>query len=260
VGQYPNPYSPPDFPGGLGQSPPNPLAPARRVAIMLFVIAALALLNATCTGISTLSHSDEQIDEVLKVLPKTPQGPLFTASMVRTVQIASAVIMFVGGAVLLLLGIFVRRANKAALVFATILCGLALALVGICELAYVLGALFINPMFGIFACMGLIPVSMLGLTVLWLVQALRALPAMEAARQRGSADSAAYQNYGPAGGGYAPGIVPPPGDYGQPYGMPGPGGTQSPGYGAMPAKPPADQGPPVRHPPLPPDEPGGKAE
>jgi hypothetical protein len=220
---------------------------------MLLVIGALGILMGMCTGVVVLTFTAEQFQIASEQFAKNASGvPRLSASVLRILYTAVAVASLGVGAILIVLGIFVRRASKVASVFAIILCGLALLYLCVNELALVLGALG-NPIIAVGACVFLVPIILLGLTTMWLMQVLKGLPHIEAARQQRVAHYASAQQqqqaYGqaPHGYGYPPGLQP---GYGQP-----PVGAPPIGYGAIPPPMPGQPtGPPVRHPPLPPDQ------
>jgi hypothetical protein len=259
VGQYPSPYSPPNPPTNLNYASgfPDLMAPARRASIMMFVIGAMSLLLGLCSGAVVAMAQGAQYQALAQQFAKSSQGPPPSESVLRTIYAALAIISAVAGIVLIVLGIFVRRASKVAMVFSVILCGMALLWLGISELSGLIQALG-NPVVAIGACVMLVPLATVGLTTMWLIQALKALPHLEAARQQwqaqytASRQQQAFYQGGPA---YGQVQTPPPGYPQQPYGGYNPGTPPGIGYGAMPPAPQPDpNAPPVRHPPLPPDQ------
>jgi hypothetical protein len=109
-------------------------------------------------------------------------GGMSAERFVRIFYTIASVFSLVIGGVLILLGGFVRRASKASVVIATIICGLA-------SVYFVLSVLqgarlgLGGDMMSLFGgCFLLVPLSLFGLATLWLVQLLRALPGIQAAR------------------------------------------------------------------------------
>jgi hypothetical protein len=251
----PSPYSPPPQPPiGLSysRSGPDPLAPARRASTMLFVLGGLALLLGLCTGLFVASVTTEQLQLVADQFGKNAPGAagVLTPRLIRFLYIGMAIAGCVIGPWFILLGYFVRRASKAACVFSAIACGLLLLWMVMNLLSSVLMGVGGNPIGLVSACVGIIPVVLLGLTMTWLMQTLRALPQIQAMREHWQTNYTAAQqqqqiyNQGSTVYGHV-GI--PPANYGQ----------QGYGYGAPPVvggQPQQPDRPPVRHPPLPPDQ------
>jgi hypothetical protein len=260
--QYPSPYSPPPFSPGAGGAPygPNPLALARRAAILLFVLGALGMLLGLCIGPMVWVVPMDQVlaQSGMRQPENLPQG-VSMEQIMRITYTVVAVILFITGAVLAFLGIFVRRGNRGAMITAAVIAGLAILWFMLNVAGSALFALGGNPSALMGAVVGLVPLSLFGLLMSWLLKALKQLPQVDRARQQDAyyaQQQAQYwqsqqqqyqQQYQPpqgAGYGY------PPAQYGQ-------GQTPPPsGYGTQPPANPGQQPSPdmgsVRHPPLPP--------
>jgi hypothetical protein len=252
----------------MGYAPPVPdlMAPARKASVAMFILAGLCIMMGVCSGLAVAVPKEQlklMIDaqQLKKNMPpmQLPAGweleDIFHV-MYAVVAIAGVVL----GIIVLALGVLVRRANKVAAVFAAIICGLLALLMGLLTVNDLIMAVTGNPIAIIGICVGIIPFALFGLITLWLMQLLKSLPQIEAARRQWAAYNAAAQQqqqaYGqPYGYGYPtapqPGYGQPPGGYAHP-----PAGAPPVGYGTLPP-PPAqggESGPPVRHPPLPPDQ------
>ena len=155
-----------------------------------------------------------------------------------------------------ILGVLVRNANRIALVLSVVVC-FSFVVVELLSLAFGCGGISVVAA-GV-GCTGLLPAIAVGIAGAWLIQMLKALPHLEAARQQWQAYYAASQQqqqaYGQGAYGYGYPPAQPPGYGPPPAGAPPMGGQPSIGYGAIPPVAPGESGgPPVRHPPLPPDQ------
>jgi hypothetical protein len=238
VSQYPSPYLPPQLPYTSAPAPegPAPAGPARKAAILLFVLGGLGAAMGLCMGslIWVVPSESPQMQKLVEQLVRTQQIPPLGISADRLVRITYTVLGLISiaiGIVLVVLGFFVRRAGKAATVTATILCGLATLYVTVNVLVAGRLGLAGDTMALLGGCLALVPLSLFGLATLWLVQLLRALPGIQAARRqyRSQFNQSQHQQW----------------QYNsnQPGGMPGYGGYAPPvGPGQMPVAPPSGQG------------------
>jgi len=128
--QYPNPYPPP--PGAPGfdyyrpMPPRDPLAPAKRASVMLFVLGGLAVLGGLCIGtivwIMPLDQVINQAKDSLspQQLSQLPPG-MSLEHLVRIVYTVLAVLGVGFGVLLLGLGPAVRRGRRGATITAIVL-------------------------------------------------------------------------------------------------------------------------------------------
>jgi hypothetical protein len=263
LSQYPSPYSPPPYSPGFGNTPPgpDPLGPARRAAILLFVLGAFGMLLGLCFGPMVWVLPIDQAFAQSGVRP--PENLPSGVTLLQTLRIAYTVVlvvMFLAGAMFTLLGFFVRRGSRRATITACVFSGLALLWFGLNAAGSLVMGLSGNPMAFLGTAMNLVPFGLFGLLLSWLLQVLKRLPQMQLARQQQEyyyQQQAQYpqmqQPYpqAPPGSGYGP-----PAGYGQEQAAPQWGqAPASPGYGAQPpssqAHVPNNTGS-VRHPPLPP--------
>jgi hypothetical protein len=269
VSQYPSPYSPPpqqQFPNYYSPAGPDPRGPARRASILMFVLGALGLLCGVGMGLMAAVVTPQQF-------AATPQAAKIQQIEVQLgmpiQQLLGIVAAAVGIPALLfvILGFFVFRGGKVAMILSIVLTGITLLLLALNLLSGLAGG-GADAMAG--ACMIGVPTVLCVLLLVWLSQALRAAPTLAAMGQQYQAQYAqhqqqyqAYQQQQP-GYGYGPQQQPPYGQQQPQYGQQQPGyGQQQPGYGQQP---PQGQGPvypqqpgsappdtgSVRHPPLPP--------
>jgi type II secretory pathway pseudopilin PulG len=276
VSQYPSPYQPVNYYGP--PSAANPLAPARRASILMFVLGTLGLL----CGLFMLLAGAVLTPARVAASPQAAQIQQAEAQLGMPIEkIAQLVAAMMGlpALLFLILGFFVYRGSKVGIILSLILTGITLLFLAVDLIAGALGgAANATGM-----CIMSISIILSGLLFAWLIQAIRASSAVTAMAQQYQAQYAYHQQQLQAyqqQGGYGCGQQQQP--YGQQpqYGQP-PAHGQQPNYGQQPdygqppqAAPPAGpqygvppQGPPaapqtppqsplgadsVRHPPLPP--------
>jgi hypothetical protein len=248
VSQYPSPYTPPPYVGGMNYSGGggDPRGPFRRAGVLLIVLGALGLLAGLCITASLAMVPFDQVIAQSGMPPEAFNG--YTPQALKMVALIGFGLIALAGLVFLLLGVFVFRASRGAALGAAVITGLALGLGALWMLsAFVAAATQRIPQMALAICVFSIPMLLLILTMLFLVQALRAgnvrqmtqqqyLAQMWQMHQQASQNPPGYgYGYGQGGYGYAP-----------PQGAPPPGA-------AAPPPSPAPEPPSVRHPPLPPD-------
>lgn len=247
--QYPNPYQPPS--PGFDQYRPagaDPLAPARRASIMLFVLGGLGL--ACGLGLGTMvwmAPTDVLVKQLQATmnpgqLSQLPPGWTIE-TFAHVAYTAAAILIVVGGIVMLLVGFFARRGGRGASVAGIVICALvilwlAVNLVG--SLVQTLRAPGAQAAGAV--VFGVVCIAAFALTLAWLVQAARAAPMVAWNRQRMQAQYGHYEQQYAA---YQQPAPPPPG-YGYGY-----------GYGAVPPPPQAPAAQPPPGPLPPPADPSG---
>lgn len=174
MSQYPFPYSPP--PSGTEHlqyySPPaDPLGPAKRASILMFILGGMFMACGTCAlGLVALPW-DQVPPEQMQALD---QLEIQLGIPAKTAFIILGVIALTPGILFLSLGFFVRRGGKGASITATILTGLILV-----YLVYELIIALMNPgmMQGNGAgglCLSGLMIGLFTLLMVWLIQAIKA--------------------------------------------------------------------------------------
>jgi hypothetical protein len=178
MSQYPSPYNTPQF-GQFGFDPAaGLLAPARRAAILMFVLGGLGVACGVCTGAFAAMGPIDQIIQRAKIqFPSNMDVP--PEQLFRIIIGTIAVISLLQAIVMIILGVFVRRGGIGSIVTSIVLCVLILLML----VVQALGALFRG---GIGQLQGLvfliIALGLYGLLLTWLIQAARAAPAVRAMR------------------------------------------------------------------------------
>ena len=175
MSQYPNPYSGPPLPpqGGypMGyaspQLPVDPLAPARRASLMMFILGTLGLLCGVCMGVVAVMPIEQMMAQQGTSLPPLPPGMSY--SMLPKLFGAIAILAVIASVAQLILGVYVRKASAGASV-----CGIVLAALFV--LYFVANTIFAaiggQGMAAMAVSLGLSAVSIFQLVLL--IQALRA--------------------------------------------------------------------------------------
>ena len=248
--QYPNPYQPPPGAPGLQYYPPgpprDPLAPARRASVMLFILGGLGLACGLCIGIAAWMVPAEALVEQLRSGPTANQlnqlPPGWTAEgLARAAYTVAAVLILVSGMTFAILGLLVRRGGRGASITGIVLCTLMMLwillnlLLGLTQIGRAPAVQIV-----VMLVFGGSLVAAAGFTIAWLAQAARAAPLMAWYRQQMQAQYWHYQQQQPA---YSQRGAPPPG-YGYGYGQAPPSASQQ-----APAPPSSDGAPPPPPPP-----------
>jgi hypothetical protein len=245
VSQYPSPYPPgpqPQYPLGYGYPTPagDPRRPARRAAVLMWIISGLMIASGACCGVmgSVVSSQAAQLP------PETRQQMEQLETQLRQLGRISFPALIIGAGVGLIvfaigqaiLAYFVRRGGMGAVLTALIVTG------AICLFLLVftiLGAISsaANPQVAAGICVYIVPLALFILQFVWLIQAMRRAPEIgnQQAQYR-----AAYAQYEQNQQLY---MQPPPGGYG--YGYPAPPPPQQ----APVPLPPQEPAPPPPQPP-----------
>lgn len=226
--QYPNPYQPPAGAPGFNYyrpAGPDPLAPARRASVLLFVLGGLAVLGGICAGlIAWVVPLDQIINQAQSSLTPQQLSQLPPGmSLEHLVRIGYTVLAVLGvgfGVLLLCLAPFVRGGGRGATITAIVV----FLLVGLLCLFDLLSAL--AQLAGGAVATGIVSLVFVavvgGLIILALVllfQAMRTSGYAAWHRQQMQAQYWHYQQQQavytqqpttPAGYGYGYGSVPPP--------------------------------------------------
>jgi hypothetical protein len=202
-------YPPPPPPYGYGydpyaQPPGDPLAPAKRAGLMMFLLGGLLLLCGVCVGTFAMTVPMEQfIKESGVVLPQTPPG-VSVEELMQLGYVTIGVGSLIAGGLLVLLGIFVRKGGTGAAVTSIILVSLLLLVCGIFLLASLV-QMGRQPGSSAGVCVMMIPAALLLVTLITLVQAAKAGPQLAAMQQQRQFQMWQYQQQQQAyqQGGYA---------------------------------------------------------
>ena len=219
MSQYP--YMPPQPPGSY---PPmgygyyeDPLLPARRASVMLFVVGALTMLLGTCAGL------------MLITLPELMKNPEFTANLNNTPGLTldtlkealqySVAIGLALGLLMILLGVFTRRGSMPAIITAIILTSLLILVQVVRVLQVAMAGATMSANGSVLAgavCGSFVPLVLFGVQLALLIGAVRGAARAKAMREQ---QQGMPYGYGMPGGPpygqppmnpYAGGYVPPP--------------------------------------------------
>jgi hypothetical protein len=181
--QYPPNYQPPPqqppHPGYQNyyyQPPPDPLAPAKRASILMFVLGGLSLCCGMCIGIfafipwQQIVASSPDLAQMQSEFDKLP----FTPNMLFAIM---AVIALAPGVLYIILGLFLRKGSMIAAITSIVL---TLLWVLMCLLSIVtsfarLGAGRMSSAGGGNACVVFVCLALAILLLVWLVQAVKAI-------------------------------------------------------------------------------------
>lgn len=198
MSQYPSPYQPPtpqlqgpmDYygnpAGGAG------LSRANRAGVLLVLLAGFTFVGALCCAGFGAMLPQMMAENPQAMADMPPQVRNLTPKMWQMTVLVMAGLMIVLAMVLGVLGYFVRKASKGAMIGAIIVCALVLVYFGINLLAGLAGISGGGPQAMAGACVLVVPVVVFGLQVLWLVQAL---PDANAAARMRDAYAQQYWQY-----------------------------------------------------------------
>ena len=248
VSQYPPPYQQPPYPGqgsfDYYRQGVNPLGPARRASVLMFVLCGLGLLCGAFITFAGVIMTPEMIAQSPNSADFQEFERQFSGISIRAVMIAMGVFCRLPSILYGIMGFFVRSGKMAPVVLSMVLTGI-MVLLGLFGLLSVLVSGARNPAAlpgGI--CMVGIPLVLSIVLLVTLIQALRAAPTVAAAQQQFQAQYwQSMQQQQAAQLGYGYGM--PQSGYG--YGAPPP--TQPP---APPGQAPVDYQAPLMPPPPPP--------
>ena len=177
----PAPYTPPSqYAAGYDYYQNDPLAPARRAGMLMYLIGGVGLLSSfCCIGMGAMlptlmAQQPEAFAEVQQIPQATPEF------IQRSLFIFGGII-FIGGIGLILLGRFVRDGSKGAIITSMVLSILATLLLVI-WLLFSAATLLSPPgphTFGL--CFLIVPLALFILLVVWLISALRGVDRAAAA-------------------------------------------------------------------------------
>jgi small-conductance mechanosensitive channel len=210
MSQYPSPYNTP-YPGNYGYDPAaGLLAPARRAAILMFILGGLSLACSVCLGsVLKLAPLDQMIQERHFEIPDSANLGMTPEQIMRIFIGVVAVLALVKAIVTIILAIFVRRGGIGSIVTSIVLFVLVLLVILLqlsgSALQAARGAPGQLPVVAGF----LVAIALYGLLLTWLFQAARAAPAVRAMRTQSQLWQMQQQQQMYGQGGYAPPPPPP---------------------------------------------------
>lgn len=236
MSQYPPPNTPP-FDYARPNQPVDPshplLAPARRAAVLMFILGGLVVVCGLCFGVAGWIIPSETLVPASGLDPaqlqKIESSGMSVSSFLHLVFSCAGVIALVAGVSLLVLGMNVRRGRRGAIVAAMVICGL-ITLYLLVNFAVVCGKFISQPDTGFVAnlAVAIAVIAAFGLLLACLYQALQACAKV---RSLQSYDHGPYgvgtTPYSPAGTMPLPPTLGPAGPY-APNTATGPGGPAFP--------------------------------
>ena len=213
--QYPSPYQPPPPPGFYDYYRPyhGELGAARRAGVLLIILGALGMLFGFCVGAVMWSGTGDQVIQQLVHQPgvtfPTPPEGMTIEQVLRIGMTVFGGVCALAGLLMLILGLFVRRGSRGAMVTSIILLGILSLLMAVQIVSAVVQGTSQGMISG---CVGIFIVGTFVLTMVWLFQGLRTQGQARFQQQQYQAQYLYHQQqqqaYGQAGYGYGP---PPPG-------------------------------------------------
>jgi hypothetical protein len=210
MSQYPSPYNTPQF-GNYGFDPAaGLLAPARRAAILMFVLGGLSLACSVCVGsIATLAPIDRILRERNFQIPDSANLGMPADQLIRIFLVTMAVLALLKGIVMIVLAIFVRRGGIGSIITSIVIGVLVLLLLLLQAAAALVQAARGAPGQGVSLLLIIVAIGLYGLLVSWLFQAARAAGAVRAMRTQSQLWQFQQQQMYPQGGYGAPPPPPP---------------------------------------------------
>jgi hypothetical protein len=209
VSYYPQPFPPPQEPFRFDFSRyprGDPLAPARRASIALWVIGGLGLLCGVCAGIGVWIIPSDQLAAQMPRLTAEQQKQLGNVDAETILRIGFTVIgisALAVGLTMVVTAAFVRRGSRGAAVVAIVACSLTLLWSIVTVLASVVQMIGGNAASALTGLFWVVLGAALVVTVRWLVQTFRA-GSMASSWQLWHAQVWQYQQQQQPGYGYGP--------------------------------------------------------
>jgi hypothetical protein len=189
MSQYPSPYYPPNVPpphmpyGG----PVDVLAPAKRASILMFILGPLLLCCGGCLLSMPTLLANAPADQTQQLLDRVQSTYHAPPELVFRMM---GIIFLMPGLAFFILAFFVRRGGKVAAILSAVLAGVGLAF-------SVIGLLvnFMHPTADIVSgiCLQGFVIAVLGLLLVWLIQAASQSSQIKAAQQQYLAQYYQYQ-------------------------------------------------------------------
>jgi hypothetical protein len=206
MSQYPSPYNTP-YPGNYGFDPAaGLLAPAKRAAILMFVLGGLNLACGACVGVfARIGPIDQLVARANVQLPPDLNMP--PEQLFRIFLGILAALSLLHAIAMIILAVFVRRGGIGSIVTSIVLCVLVLLLLAMQGIGAVVRGAAGQPQGLIFFVIG---IGLYGLLFAWLIQAARAAAAVKTMRMQSQLWQIQQQQQMYGQGGYAPPPPPPP--------------------------------------------------
>jgi hypothetical protein len=207
LSQYPSPYTPPTpEPGYYGSyGYPDLLAPAKRASILMFVIGGLSSLCGVCVlGLGALVPMDQlNSPEMAEMQRKMAEVGI----SMRALFIVAGIVMLLPGLLFTVLGFFVRRGGRGAIITSIVFTSLAILWFALNAIVTAVSSRNEPPsqvVGGV--CVSGIALALTILLLAWLVQAIRnsSQIGMMAAQQQAQYWQYQQQQYYAQGGYGAP--------------------------------------------------------
>jgi hypothetical protein len=164
--------------GGMPQR--DPLAPAKRASILLYVLGGLALAGGLCCGVigAMMPQLLQQQPQLMEEMQNASGGQM-TPEIMQVALVVVAGVVLVAGVLQLVLGFFVRKGGKGAIITAMVIGVIAVLYLAFTVIRTVVvgagagnGAQMAGNLTGAL-CVGGIPLLLYGLLLFWLGQALK---------------------------------------------------------------------------------------
>jgi hypothetical protein len=209
MSQYPSPYSPPPYAQqpGYYPVPSDPLAPAKRASVIMFVLGPLTALMGGCMAALSVAIGSVPLQPEQRQMLQ--QFEAKTGIPAHTMFMVAGLIIFIPGILLFLLGFFVRRGRLGPIIAAIILTALILVWFA---LNLIPAALHPTPEMALGICSGVFAFVAFGGQLALLTAAAKAAPHVAAAQRQLQAQYWQYQQNMQAyqNSGYNAPMTPPP--------------------------------------------------
>ena len=195
--QYPPPYTAPQ---GPPQSPDELLAPARRAGVTMIVMGVLAVLfglAVAVAGAMCLTPELLQRPEFKQLRDQIDQIERDSGTSAQKMFVWTGAVPLAIGAVLGAMGFIVRAGNRGAITASMVVVSGTIVLLALAVLVTLVQGLSTGqgPQAVLGACFYSVPVVLLLVVMAWLIQAARAAPKVEWARQHYQSQLWQYQQH-----------------------------------------------------------------
>ena len=167
------PYTPPtNYAAGYDYGP-DPLGPAKRAGILMYVLGGMTFVSSFCcvgAGVSLPKLMADQ-PEAFAELQQIPNASMGT---IQVAMFVLAGLVFFVGLIMIVLGTFVRGGSKGAIITAMVLTVLTMLLLALWLLSSAVHLLAPPGVHSLGLCMFLVPLALFGLLLFWLIGAMRA--------------------------------------------------------------------------------------
>jgi hypothetical protein len=217
--QYPNPYNLPpqqQMPAGYGYyMQPDPLAPAKRASILMFIVGGLFLLCGACmAGVSYVPMDQLAPEQAVQFSQLESQIRGQTGFGLMQLVFGMGLVLLIPGLLYLVLGFLVRGGGLGSVITSIVITSLVLLLM-VVQLVTGIAQVARDPTNSLGLCFVFVPLILVSLLMYFLIGAVRAAPQVRSMRDQQAAQYWQYQQnqqqYGQPGYGYTqPSPMPPP--------------------------------------------------